>query len=146
MKSLLLISPLCLGECVEEFRDGEARHYSKYNRKETCEGNGGKWLMFNNYLEKAPQHTSKSACEGASGNGVNYFWGRPMNQIEEMCLVALDEVDCIQAPYSRDNHLGNGEGIKGASYDWEIPYFPSLKKQTCVLRLRCVEYFLSTIQ
>ena len=132
-----------LGECVEKFDGGETRHYSKYNRQETCEENGGEWLMFHNYLEKAPQHTSQSACEAASGNGIRYFWGRPMNSREEMCLVALDEPACAQAPYTRDNHLGNGDGNKGVYYDWELPHFPSLKKQTCVLRIRCVMQFNS---
>lgn len=55
------------------------------------------------------------------------------------CLVALPPPDCLVAPFSRDNHLGNAAGgIEAMRYDWTLPYFPSGIKQRVVLRLRFV--------
>jgi len=57
-------------------------------------------------------------------------------------LVALEAPDCKEAPWSRDNHLGDvtGEG-QNMNYQWEVPYFPSEEDQRCVVRIR---YNIST--
>lgn len=47
--------------------------------------------------------------------------------------------ECLQAPWSRVNHLGNGRYGQANSYNWTIPYFGS--DQKCVVRLR---YNIST--
>jgi len=54
--------------------------------------------------------------------------------------------DCIQSPWSRDNHLGNGRSGQFNSYNWTLPYIPLYNSQTpsqqrCVLRMR---YNIST--
>jgi len=58
--------------------------------------------------------------------------------------VTVDEHDipvpeCIQSPYSRDNHLGNGIGGFPNSYNWTIP--GDIEADQCVLRIR---YNIST--
>lgn len=47
--------------------------------------------------------------------------------------------ECLQAPWSRVNHLGNGRYGQANSYNWTIPHFGS--DQKCVVRLR---YNIST--
>ena len=39
-------------ECVEYF-GGNRKHASRYNNEADCTENGGEWLAFTNYLEKA---------------------------------------------------------------------------------------------
>jgi len=51
----------------------------------------------------------------------------------------VPEPDCIVAPYSRDNHLGNGIGGFPNSYNWSIP--ANIEADECVLRIR---YNIST--
>ncbi len=41
-------------ECVEEYNNGNRKHWSRYNNEADCTDNGGEWLMFTNYLEKHP--------------------------------------------------------------------------------------------
>ena len=51
----------------------------------------------------------------------------------------IPEPECIQSPYSRDNHLGNGIGGFPNSYNWTIP--ANVEADQCVLRIR---YNIST--
>jgi len=48
--------------------------------------------------------------------------------------------ECIQTPWSRVNHLGNGRHGQPLSYNWTLPYVGTTK-QKCVVRLR---YNIST--
>lgn len=42
-------------ECVEFYTPGgDRRPYSKWNNEAQCTANGGQWIKFSNYLEKAP--------------------------------------------------------------------------------------------
>ena len=41
--------------------------------------------------------------------------------------------DCQEAPWSRDNHLGNGIGGFPNSYNWTVP---NLDHEFCVFRMR----------
>ena len=61
------------------------------------------------------------------------------------CMVALDAPDCLESPFSRDNHLGNGESLENLRYDWVLPYFPSGIKQRIVLRIRYVTTHLNLL-
>ena len=126
------------GECVEKWTNPntEYSYFSQYNNQKDCEANKGLWLEFTNYLEKAQRFKNQSSCEAASKNGIRYGWGRPLGSMEKECLVLLDAPDCQQAPYSRDNHLGNGINAQHLSYKWTIPYFPSEEVQRCVIRIR----------
>ena len=47
--------------------------------------------------------------------------------------------ECVQSPWSRVNHLGNGRYGQANSYNWTIPHFGH--DQKCVVRLR---YNIST--
>ena len=60
----------------------------------------------------------------------------PGSAITPECLVALNAPDCRESPFSRDNHLGNGENLENLRYDWVLPYFPSGVKHRIVLRIR----------
>ena len=121
------------------------KHASKYNNKKDCENNKGKWVEFHHYLEEID--LEKSECTELP-NGQPLIWAIPYrsenldqfkgNDTEnwKRCLVALSPPDCREAPYSRSNHLGNGEGVVTLGYPWKLPYFPSGKDQKCVLRIR----------
>ena len=54
------------------------------------------------------------------------------------CLVKLPKPECVRAPESRPNHLGNGENVVPLTYNWSLPHFPSGQAQRCVLRIRFV--------
>ena len=127
-----------LGECLDKYPDEDDgyRHWSHHNTKADCESHGGAWLEFTNYLELAPQFDTKDTCEAASDNDVTYKWARPIGHFDEQCLVLLDAPECLDAPWTRPNHLGNGYGGEPVSYEWKIPFFPSAQQQRCVLRVR----------
>ncbi|XP_028400239.1 protein DD3-3-like [Dendronephthya gigantea] len=138
------------GECIERYKNGDRnRHASEHNNKAACEGNGGKWVNFDNYLEIVPDKT-EAECQSM---GEKYFWGTPyrsedIDQLEgedpeqwKKCLVRLPKPVCRVAPRSRTNHLGNVRGIRPAVFYWKLPHFPSGQEQRCVLRIR---YNIST--
>ena len=120
------------------------RHASKYNNKAECEANGGKWINFHNFLEILPDKT-KDECKGTSLIWAIPYRSEDIDQLEgedpemwKKCLVKLTEPDCIEAPRTRTNHLGNGKGIVPLTYKWTLPHFPSGQEQRCVLRIRYV--------
>ncbi|XP_071809871.1 protein DD3-3-like [Asterias amurensis] len=124
-------------ECVEQYPDGSGRkHWSRWNNEQDCTSNGGQWLAFTNYLEKAIQFTSQAECQANSSNGIQYVWGRPEGEEDEQCLVALDAPDCLVSPTTRVNHLGNTPDGEASRYEWTLPYFPSGETQRCVMRIR----------
>jgi hypothetical protein len=68
-----------------------------------------------------PQFNSQASCVGGGGQWLETpSWG-----------IAAPE--CLPAPFSRDNHLGNGVTGYPNTYNWTIPNYPS---KSCVLRLR----------
>ncbi|XP_071806105.1 protein DD3-3-like [Asterias amurensis] len=124
-------------ECVEQYPDGTGRkHWSRWNNQQDCTSNGDQWLAFTNYLEKATQFNSQAECQASSSNGIQYVWGRPEGEEDEQCLVALDAPDCLSAPTTRVNHLGNTPDGEASRYEWTLPYFPSGVTQRCVMRIR----------
>lgn len=119
------------------------RHASKYNNKAECENNEGKWVTFHNYLEEA--NLSEAQCTGSQHIWAIPYRSEKLDQFKggdpdewKKCLVALPQPECGPAPYSRSNHLGNGQGVVALNYPWKIPRFPSGKEQKCVLRIRSV--------
>ncbi|GFO22633.1 protein dd3-3-like [Plakobranchus ocellatus] len=117
--------------------------WSRYNNKEACTSHGGRWLLLHNYLEKAKDRRSKSACERTKTSGLTYHWAVAYDSKDYRpeCLVKLHAPDCTEAPWSRSNHLGNGRDGNPLSYKWTLPYFPSAKTKRCVFRIR---YNIST--
>lgn len=134
-------------ECVEKWKNEKAtdppRHYSEHNNEKSCEDNGGKWTEFHNYLEILPYNESDCRARNNSHSRMKdkLIWGRPMGERNEKCLVRLDPPICMEAPFSRVNHLGNGADLEPLHVQWKIPAFPSTKPHKCVLRIR---YNIST--
>lgn len=79
---------------------------------------------------------TKAACEALTSNGEKGVW-------TEVPAHGIPAPECIQAPYSRDNHLGNGVGGFANTYNWTIPNDPDMRGPSmgCALRLR---YNIST--
>jgi hypothetical protein len=126
---------------MEKYNDGFYKHASKYNQNSTCVEAGGEWFEFTNYLEES-EHTTKEDCLKSSTKNVPLVWEKPYRtqnldatkQLKEKCLVALDKPHCELAPWSRDNHHGNGRDGVPLNYTWVLPHFK--KDQRCIFRLR----------
>ncbi|OWF51651.1 protein DD3-3-like [Mizuhopecten yessoensis] len=130
--------------CVESYSDGSRKHWSKWNNQQQCVENGGQWIAFHNYLEKAPAFTSEGECTRQTAWGYSYIWAVPFDAqdvTKKECLIKLDAPDCRAADFSRSNHLGNGVDGTALKYDWTLPYFPSGNAKRCVFRIR---YNIST--
>lgn len=85
----------------------------------------------------APSFKTKTNCEKQSvKGGTRYIWARPMYGYQKRCLVALDAPTCKEAPFSRDNHLGDGVDLKNLNLKWRLPHFPSGQEQNCIFRVR----------
>ena len=135
------------GECMQKY-PAQTRYYkhdSIYNNKFDCESHGGEWINYYNYLEEASEHTNLADCEQAKYKWVFAYrsdkFDKDENSIKRKCVVPLKAPECLEAPYSRSNHLGNGAGITPLTYRWKLPHFPSKKPQRCFLRIR---YNIST--
>lgn len=127
-------------ECIEKWLDTNTkRHYSRWNNKQDCVQNNGKWTELFNFLEKAPQFNSEDKCVTNSINGLNYLWAVPydtLDGITKECLVPLSAPKCTQAQWTRDNHLGNTPGGYASNFTITLPYFPSEKDKRCIIRIR----------
>ncbi|RNA39225.1 DD3-3-like [Brachionus plicatilis] len=126
--------------CIQFYDDNRQKHWSKWNNKNECEQNGGKWTEFFNYLEKATQYRDEKSCNSKP----NQKWAlaydaKSINEKE--CLVILAKPECHKAEWTRSNHLGNTLDGKAPSYNWILPHFSSNKAQKCVFRIR---YNIST--
>lgn len=100
------------------------------------------------YFQKESQNVrGKNLCEGdttAQKAANNYQDCLTANgQWVEEPAWGIDEPDCIEAPWNRDNHLGNAVDGNANSYNWTLPTDePCLGGScSCVLRLR---YNIST--
>ncbi|CAF0996235.1 unnamed protein product [Brachionus calyciflorus] len=126
--------------CIENYSNSnDKKHWSKWNNKNDCETNGGKWTEFFNYLEKATHFNDESKCQSQTTDKIIYKWALPYDAIDinrKECLVLLPKPVCRQAEWTRSNHLGNTKDGKAPSFEWKLPYFPSKKIQKCVFRIR----------
>jgi hypothetical protein len=141
-------------ECLQYYdsKSDGFRHVSVFSNKEDCENNNGFWVSFSNYLEEYPQYQTEAKCKAGSSSQIPLKWDIPYrsedidklkmtgDNVESLkrCLVALVPPECTKAPYTRSNHLGNGDGVVPLRYDWAIPHFPSGHPQRCVIRIRLV--------
>lgn len=91
-------------------------------------------MVFTNFLEKmSAKYKNEKSCRDA---GARFVWGIPYGSDKPQCLVKLDEPYCGQAPWTRDNHLGNTPEGVAPNFTWTIPNFPSGHAQLCVFRIR----------
>jgi len=136
------------GECVEQWPGTKIdRHYSGAETPENCKKIKGEWIEFHNYLEIAD--LNEAECKGASSKkkpGFVYKWAIPYlhsatNRRASKCLVLLKAPDCDEAPFSRQNHLGNGADLEPLRHEWKLPSFPSLRAKKFIFRIR---YNIST--
>lgn len=91
--------------------------------------------MFTNYLETLPWEAYNTEQKCLSG-GDHFIWAIPHRSDKPMCLAKLDEPYCGQAPWTRDNHLGDTPEGFMPNFTWTIPLFPSGSAQNCVFRIR----------
>jgi hypothetical protein len=129
--------------CVENYGNDKTswRHWSRWNNRNDCERNSGRWVEYWNYLEKANQFKDEASCER---NGIKYKWALPYDAKtpdSKECIVLLDAPVCRESSWSRTNHLGNDRNGEASRFQWELPHFPSNNLQKCVLRVR---YNIST--
>jgi len=97
--------------------------------------------------------TNTSRCDYFQQESENVkprnYCSDPAENNEASCLAAgaqwnvapardLPAPECLEAPWTRDNHLGNTIGGYASAYNWTIPDDPNMN---CVLRLR---YNIST--
>jgi len=70
-----------------------------------------------------PNPFGQQACSAAGGQWLQTpSWGMP-------------KPDCLQTPYNRDNHLGNGPGVYTNSYNWTLP---TDKTEKCIIGNKCI--------
>ena len=81
-------------------------------------------------------HNNELAC---TTNGFNWVEQAPWSTNPLAPITGVAAPECIEAPWSRDNHLGNGLNGYANQYQWELPQVTT--PVTCVLRLR---YNIST--
>lgn len=75
------------------------------------------------------RYNQKATCEENGGRWVEVgSWNK-------------ETVQCLQAPWSRVNQLGNGRYGQANTFNWTIPFLDSTGDQKCVVRLR---YNIST--
>ena len=101
--------------------------------------NGGQWIEFYNYLEKAKNYQDQISCESKTTVKLVYKWAIPYDSLNvnvKECLVLAPAPTCQQASWSRSNHLGNTRDGEASSYEWSLPYFPSKQLQKCIFRIR----------
>jgi hypothetical protein len=124
--------------CIESYTNGSQKHWSRWNNEAECVKNGGKWTELFNYLEKAPQYKDQKSCESQSKDNLVYRWaiGFDSKTSVKECLVMLNKPECLQAEWTRSNHLGNARNGEPATYKWRLPYFPSQRLQKCAFRIR----------
>ena len=53
---------------------------------------------------------------------------------QEFPAHGLPPPDCRETDFTRDNHLGNGQGGNPATYNWTIPV--TLEHEQCAIRIR----------
>jgi len=114
------------GECVFDFKDFSPAERKKGELDKFFRNtNGGRNAIPNN----------KEDCEDYE---VTYKGKKVKPEWKETAAHNIPAPECIRAPYSRDNHLGNGVDGFPNTYNWTIPnHF----HDQCTLRIR---YNIST--
>jgi len=133
-------------ECVEYYDNARQKrvHKSQYTNQAECTDNNGDWLGFYK-VGDIIEGTSQSACQNLnqSSSSKTYVWGRPMSWKDlaadvlsaETCIALPDDVECLQAPNTRDGYLGDVDGGRETPrFTWNLPNYEEDKR--CVMRIR----------
>ena len=95
----------------------------------------GKWWVARSYIDV--ESITQQACALKNRtDGYTRYWDVIAYRDLPTCLVAPNPPECLPAPWSRVNHLGNGRSGVPLNYTWAIPYFPSGNTKLAVVRLR----------
>ena len=136
-------SPVCIVTFpLSSYPTGEPRLWSTFNTQEECEDpeNGGTWFTEYGYIDIDRDATSETLCNSRSESlprGYSAVWAPPnWRERTEMCLILGPAPECIQAGWSRVNHLGNGRDGVPLNYTWTVPHFLNDQYKLAVLRLR----------
>ena len=100
----------------------------------------GVWYTEYAYIDVDPAANNPTTCaqrNDESPDGLPRVWAKTSYLAPDYsCLVLPGPPECIQAGWSRDNHLGNGRDGVPLNYTWRIPYFPSGENKLAVVRIR----------
>ena len=132
-------------ECVEYYDNGKRMHKSQYTDKADCEDNSGDWTVFYKVGDIRDDISSKNSCLALNGGSKTYVWGHPMSWKDlgndelspESCIALPADVECHQAPDTRDGYLGNANGERETPrFTWTLPNYEENKR--CVMRIRYI--------
>ena len=100
----------------------------------------GVWDTEYAYIDYDRDINNPTACNQRNNtDGYRRVWAkRTFSDTQSRCLILPGPPECVQAGWSRDNHLGNGRDGVPLNYTWRIPYFPSQRSKLAVVRIRCV--------
>lgn len=131
------------------------RHSSKYNNQQDCEDPEnyiddnvdskvrGMWFTEYGYIDIDTTSSSRAACDTFNRTltrGYQAVWSyAKFGDAQMQCLILPPAPECIQAPWSRVNHLGNGRDGVPLNYTWRIPHFISNVQKLAVVRIRFVK-------
>ena len=114
------------------------RHWSAYNNEDDCPDT---WFREYGYIDIASSVSDEDACVAFNSTltrGYQSVWHyAKWSSTSEECLILPPPPECIQAGWSRVNHLGNGRDGVPLNYTWRLPHFitPDVQKLS-VLRIR----------
>ena len=149
-------TPQRVFECVEKYAGSNFRkHKSIYKDRRSCIAAKGQWLEFWQFIDRATDKRSKSACENTRIRGLRLKWGRPLdykkisNDIiaSEECLVLPPMPVCNTGLIggklvTRPNIFSMNENTSDwPTFKWRIPQlYSKSQEKSCVLRVRHFVY------
>jgi len=115
-------------------------HRSAYNTPTSCSEANGEWFEEYGYIDIASGDInncmSLNTTFSESGRGYRTMWARAKYGEPMQCLILPPAPECIQAPWSRVNHLGNGRDGVPLNYTWTLPSFMNNEEKLTVVRIR----------
>ena len=136
-------------ECVEFYDKGNRKHRSRHLNQNECLDSGGEWLGFYKVGDVDKSVETPADCLSKNGGDKTYVWGRPMDWealskdelTTEKCIILPPKTQCIKAPNTRGNYLGNVDGSHDTPrFEWILPNH--LVEKRCTMRIR---YFVASV-